>query len=148
MTRRGITLYEVVLALAIFAGSVAAISQGIATGTRAALQSRLQSQAILLCETKMGEILAGVLPPTSTSGAAFLEPGLDGWQWSSMVTQGPRTGLMRVEVTVTCHRAAGSVDASFALIRLVRDQMAFVTSATEAANQQQQQQQQQTQQAH
>ena len=62
LMRRGITLYEVVIALVIFSGSIAAISEGVSTGVRAALQSRLQSQAILLCESKMGEVMAGVVP--------------------------------------------------------------------------------------
>lgn len=131
--RRGITLYEVVIALALFAGSVAAVSEAIATGARAALQSRLQSQAILLCESKMSEVLVGAVPSQSTSDAAFVEPWLEGWKWSLSVQAGPRTGLILVEVDVACRAASNSVDASFALTRLVRDQQAFATSATAAA---------------
>jgi general secretion pathway protein I len=132
--RRGITLYEVVLALAIFSGSVAAISEGIATGTRAALQSRLQSQAILLCESKMGEIVSGALPPASAGPAPFtMEPGLDGWTWLVAVRPSPRLGLMSVEVTVVCQRAGRTIDASFTLARYVRDLTAFQTDATQAA---------------
>ena len=60
--RRGITLYEVVIALVIFSGSVAAISEAVSTGMRAAVQSRLQSQAILLAQSKMQEVIAGSFP--------------------------------------------------------------------------------------
>jgi general secretion pathway protein I len=130
--RRGITLYEVVLALAIFAGSMAAISQTIMTGTRAALQSRLQSQAILLSESKMGEIIAGLVPPRS-AGGSFAEPGLEGWTWNATVQPGPRAGIFSVEVTVARPSSGSGVDASFSLTRLVRDQLAFINSATQSA---------------
>jgi len=132
VAHRGITLYEVVLALAIFSGSIAAISQGIATGTRAALQSRLRSQAILLSESKMAEVLCGAVPPVSTNDAPFIEPGLDGWRWKLQMGPGPRTGVLRMEVLVTCQRVHESVDASYSLVRLVRDPNAFQNSSTTA----------------
>ncbi len=133
MKRRGLTLYEVVISLAIFAGALAAISQGMSTGTRAAVQARLQSQAVLLAQTKMAEIVSGVLPPKSASDVPFAEPDLDGWTWSATVTPGPHVGLYQVEVSVACHQAHSSIDASFTLDRLVRDQLAFSTTATQAA---------------
>jgi type II secretion system protein I len=128
--RRGITLYEVVVALVIFAGSMAAISEAVSTGMRAAVQSRLQSQAILLCESKMGEVLAGVVPPQSLAESAFTEPQLEGWKWGLSVKPGPHTGLLLVDVDVAYRLAGNSVDASFSLERLVRDQSAFATSTT------------------
>jgi type II secretion system protein I len=130
--RRGITLYEVVIALVIFSGAIAAISEGISTGVRAALQSRIQSQAILLCESKMGEVMAGVVPRSSVAESAFTEPQLDGWKWGLSVKPGPHTGLMLVEVEVNYRIAGDAVDASFSLERLVRDPSAFVTSETAA----------------
>lgn len=128
----GITLYEVVVALAIFAGSMAAISEAVSTGMRAALQSRLQSQAILLCETKMSEVLAGAVPRQSTGEAAFLEPQLDGWRWTVNVKPGPHTGLMLVEVEVAYRAVSSPADASFSVARLVRDPSAFASSTTAA----------------
>jgi general secretion pathway protein I len=128
--RRGITLYEVVIALVIFAGAMAAISEGVSTGVRAALQSRLQSQAILLCESKMGEVIAGVVPRSSVGESAFTEPQLEGWTWGLSVKPGPHTGLMLVQVDVAYRLAGESVDASFSMERLVRDPSAFVTSET------------------
>ena len=134
--RRGITLYEVVLALAIFAGAMAAVSQVVATGARAALQARLQSQAILLCESKMGEVIAGVTQAQPISEATFAsDPTLDGWTWSLAVQPGPRTGVMSVAVSVACRRAGSQVDASFTMTRLVRDLTAFATSETQAEQQ-------------
>jgi general secretion pathway protein I len=128
--RRGITLYEVVIALVIFSGAVAAISEGVSTGMRAAVQARLQSQAILLCQSKMGEVQAGVVPRTSTAEAAFPDAALEGWKWGMNVKPGPRTGVMLIQVDVVYRLAGQSVDASFSLERYVRDPNAFVTSET------------------
>jgi type II secretion system protein I len=128
--RRGITLYEVVIALVIFSGAIAAISEGVSTGVRAALQSRLQSQAILLSESKMGEVMAGVVPRSSSGETSFAEPQLQGWTWAVSVKPGPHTGLQLIEVDVAYKLAGDSVNASFSLERLVRDPSAFVTSET------------------
>jgi len=130
--RRGITLYEVVIALVIFAGSMAAISEAISTGMRASLQSRMQSQAILLCQSKMGEVLGGVIPRQSLSESSFTEPQLQGWKWSLSVKPGPHTGLLLVEIDVANRLSGDAVDASFSLARLVRDPTAFATSETAA----------------
>jgi type II secretion system protein I len=128
--RRGITLYEVVIALVIFSGAIAAISEGVSTGVRAALQSRLRSQAILLCESKMGEVMAGVVPRSSAAESTFTEPQLQGWTWSLNVKPGPQNGLQLVQVDVAYKLSGDAVDASFSLERLVRDPSAFVTSET------------------
>jgi general secretion pathway protein I len=133
--RRGITLYEVVIALVIFSGAIAAISQAVSTGMRAAVQSRLKSQAILLAQSKMQEVIAGVVPRQSVAESAFTEPQLDGWKWGLSVKPGPHTGVMLVEVEVTYQLSGPSIDGSFSMERLVRDPTAFVTSeAADIAN--------------
>ncbi len=109
---------------------MAAISEAVSTGMRAAVQSRLQSQAILLCQSKMGEVLSGVVPPQSLAESAFPEPQLQGWKWGLSVKPGPHNGLLLVDVDVAYRLAGDSVDASFSLERLVRDQSAFATSTT------------------
>jgi general secretion pathway protein I len=131
--KRGFTLYEVVIALAIFSGAIVAVSQALSTGTRAALQARLQSQAVLLCESKMAEVVGGAVSATSSGEVPFTDPGLEGWTWSVNAGASPRTGISQVEVTVNCRQGANSVDASFVMTRLLRDPQAFVTSATQAA---------------
>jgi general secretion pathway protein I len=133
--RGGITLYEVVIAIAIFAGAVAALSEALTTATRAALQSRMQSQAVLLCETKMAEVVAGATPATSSGEVPFTDAGLEGWTWNVNVAPAAHAGINQVEITVNNRQAANSVDASFTMTRLLRDQQAFVTSATQAAKQ-------------
>src|SRR5258708_1867065 len=48
--RRGLSLFEVLIALAIFMGALAAIGQLIATGARGAVFAKLQTQAVIRCE--------------------------------------------------------------------------------------------------
>ncbi|HEV7998312.1 MAG TPA: hypothetical protein VGP63_00440 [Planctomycetaceae bacterium] len=134
-TRHGITLYEVVIAIAIFAGAIAALSEALTTATRAALQSRMQSQAVLLGETKMAEIVAGATPATSSGEVPFTDPGLEGWTWSVSVAPATHAGINQVEVSINCRQGANSVDAGFKMTRLLRDPQAFVTSATQATKQ-------------
>jgi general secretion pathway protein I len=129
---RGITLYEVVIALAIFAGAIAALSQALSTATRAALQSRMQSQAVLLCQTKLAEVVAGAVPSTSSGDTPFTESGLEGWTWSVSVTPAAHSGINDVSVTVNSHMVQ-DFDTTFTMSRLVRDQQTFVTSAISAA---------------
>jgi len=130
---RGITLYEVVIATAIFTGAMVALFEAMSTATRAALQARLQSQAVLLAESKMAEVVAGVTPSTSAGDTPFTDVGLDGWSYSLNVAPSTHSGLNQVEVTVTCRQAPSTVNASFTLTRMIRDQQAFITSATQAA---------------
>ncbi|MDB5339359.1 MAG: hypothetical protein JWN70_4978, partial [Planctomycetaceae bacterium] len=54
--RRGLTLFEVLIALVIFVGAMAAIGQLVANGVRAALQARFQTQAAMMCEAKLAEV--------------------------------------------------------------------------------------------
>jgi general secretion pathway protein I len=130
---RGITLYEVVIAMAIFTGAMVALFEALSTATRAALQARLQSQAVLLAETKMAEVVGGVLQPTSSGDVAFTDPGLEGWTYSVNVAPATHAGVNQVQVTVNFRDAPNSVDASFTMARLLREQQAFVTSAIQAA---------------
>ena len=57
--RPGLTLLEIVLSLAIFFGALAILSQLSWNGARAAVQARLKTQAIIRCEAKLAEVLAG-----------------------------------------------------------------------------------------
>ena len=59
--RNGLTLFELLLALAIFLASLAALAHSCWTsGSRAAAQAKLQTEAILRCESKLGELVSGI----------------------------------------------------------------------------------------
>ena len=65
--RAGISLFEVLLALVIFMGSYAALSALSSSGMNAAVQGRLQTQAIIRCESKLAEVVSAVEPMDSVS---------------------------------------------------------------------------------
>lgn len=126
--RRGVTLYEVVLSLAIFAGSMAALAQGIAVGSRAAVKAHLQTQAILNCESKLSEVLAGVEPMQAVDGVP-LSPGHDDWTWSLRTGEGPHPDLLVLELSVQHRDGSSAVNAEYSVTRLIRDPSVLADSA-------------------
>ncbi len=124
--RRGLTLFEVVIALAIFLGAVVALSHLINVGTDRALDVQQQAQASMLCQSKLAEVLAGKEPVTGTN--AFVAFGGDPY-WSSLTKDenvnwtynvestpsGLGDNLYKVKVTVRLERPDGKIiDASLA----------------------------------
>lgn len=128
--RKGITLLEVVLALAIFLGGVAAIGQIVTVGTRAAMRAQLLGEAVALAESRMDELATGVYPLQSTSAQASLDA--PGWNWLATVEPGTQPDLL--VVTVTLERAVPSMalNESFSLTRIIRDPVAMQDAAAAA----------------
>jgi hypothetical protein len=130
-------LFEVVLSLGIFAMSAAAIAQLISNGLRGAVHAQLQTQAVIRCEGKLSEIVAGVTSMSSVGESPF--PDDPAWSWSAAIKPGPHQDLYLVEVTVL-HPGSGQMsELSYSLARLVRDPN--VTSLMQQQNATQQQQQ-------
>ena len=125
--RRGLTLFELLLALAIFLASLAALAQLLASGSRAAAQSRLQTEAILRCESKMGELVAGIEPIKTRSTGVFGDDPRWSWQWT--VTDAPWPNLQLVELRVTHAGQSSLGNSSYMLRRYVRDPRLFVEAA-------------------
>ena len=129
--RSGMTLFEVVLAMAIFVGSFAAISQILRTGSTAAVRARLQSEAALRCDGKMNEVLAGIIPLETTSEEAF--PDDPAWNWTLALLDSGVLNLWRLELTV---RRAGQNPQSTVettIVRFYRDPQALADAAAAAA---------------
>jgi len=119
------TLFEVLLALAIFLASLAALAHLIAAGTRAAVQGRLQTQAIVRCKSKLAEVVAGAETLETVSNVSFGDD--QRWSWSLTVEQGPWPELKTVQVTVA-HIGGNSLgNTSYALHSFVRDPRLFET---------------------
>jgi len=130
-TRHGISLFEVVLALAIFIGALTAISQILRTGSRAAIRAQLQSEAVLLCERRMNEVLSGVQPLEAVQHAAF-EQGQN-WFWSLNITDGGVVNLLQLEVIVEHTGENDNSKVSYHLTRLLRDPQVYVDAANAAS---------------
>ena len=117
--RSGLSLFEVIISLTIFVCSMAVIGHLISSGVRGALRSRLESQAILRCESKLAEIVAGITPLQNSNGVAF--PDDQSWHWSVAVSAGQHPSLYLVEVTAAHPSTKTAGNISYSLRRLVRD---------------------------
>jgi general secretion pathway protein I len=105
--RAGLTLLEVVISLAIFLFALAAISQLIRIGGDMAMQAQFRQHAVFLCQAKLAEFAAGVVPMSSQGNTPCDDPDGD-WQWSANCDNSTATGLWTVQVTVTGPQGASN----------------------------------------
>lgn len=102
MTKRrvptGFSLLEVILALAILAGALAALGEVMRLGDQNAAAAADEAQAEMLAESVMAEILVGARPLTSVNGAAL--PLDDDPAWAVSVTVQPTEYVELVAVSV------------------------------------------------
>lgn len=125
--RHGLSLFEVVISLAIFMASAAAIGQLVSSGVRGAIRARLETDAILRCESTMAEVVAGILPLQSAQETPFADD--PNWVYSVSVTATPQSYLYAVAVSAA-HTAGGNLGTiSYTLSRLVRDPAAAASAA-------------------
>ena len=96
--RKGLSLLEVILSIAILGTSMAVIYQMLDVGYRSAVETRARTDANILVDTKMAEVAAGVLPLESASGI-LIEEDPD-WEYSVDVANAEQNGLLSVTVTV------------------------------------------------
>jgi general secretion pathway protein I len=127
--RNGLSLLEVIISVAIFLGAMTAIMQGLSVGQRSELAARLQSEAVLRSEAKMGEILCGAEEPNSSEGNSFEDDETGNWEWSVNVKEGGAPGLLQVTVAVEHKPGGDEPNAGFTLVRLMRDPQLFLDAA-------------------
>ena len=139
--RRGLSLLEVILALAILGGAMVVLSQLINIGHTAAIDARDLSEAQILCDTKVSEVTAGIIPSSAVSAADITEA--PGWQYSLTVDKASIEGLLVVDCTVSQDPSQFSVPATYRLVRWIPDpdyeeelQAMQAAAAEEAANDQ------------
>lgn len=136
--RRGFTLLEIVLGMAIFFGALAIFSQILWNGSRAAVQGQLRSQALVRCEAKLGEVVAGATPFQSQQNQAFSSDTIDdGWNWSVEIEPTDFPNLNAVVVTVDHTGNSDLANVSVQLRRWMRDPAQMALVAEEAALQEQ-----------
>jgi type II secretion system protein I len=106
------TLMEVLMAVAIFLLALVAIDRLVTLSYERATVIRLQGEGMQLCQSKMAEIYAGVMPLSSQSDTAFDgdygEDWQRKWQWSADCSQGAVTNLWTVTVRVSQTLPSGS----------------------------------------
>ena len=114
----GLSLIEVVLAMAILAGAMVALSQLIGLGLRSAAEARDLARAQILAESVMAEITIGTIPATSNNQMAIdSEPG-----WLVSITAGTTLQDGVIQVIVVTERQTDRTNAArFELSRWMRD---------------------------
>jgi prepilin-type N-terminal cleavage/methylation domain-containing protein len=100
--RPGLSLLEVIAALAILLLSLGALYHLINLGGNLAYRAHQRSRAAQLAQTKLAEVAAGVVPLGSADGT-FDED--DKYSWSVQAEQSSTAGLWSVTVTVTRQNA-------------------------------------------
>lgn len=102
--RRGLTLLEVIVAMAIFLMALVPIMRLISLGTEHALDVSHRSEASMLCQSKMDSVKAGVEP---LNGSGTVEIGTMTWNYSIESTPAGIENLYTVKVNVHVDRADG-----------------------------------------
>lgn len=121
------TLLEMVLALALFLGAITVLAQVAWNGQRAAIQSRLRTEAAFRCESKLSELLSGLEIFQTQQGIAF--PDDPNWTWSATIIAGQYADLLHVKVTVNHRGRHPAANAEFSLERWTRDPSLFAAAA-------------------
>lgn len=116
-SRRGLSLLEVILAIAILGGSLAVIFQLVRIGMISAMQTRLRSEANILCDAKMAEVSAGVLELQPAAATVFAEN--PDWLFQVDVQESKQLGLLLL--TVTVEQASITDPVSVSIVRFMPD---------------------------
>ncbi len=114
--RHGLTLLEVLVALAIFLLSLGAITRLVTFAGQLALEARRTDEATRLARSKMSEVFAGVVPLESADDTPFDED--PDYTWSLTADSGSMSGLWVVTVTV---KRKGDEGPGFSLQQFVLD---------------------------
>jgi prepilin-type N-terminal cleavage/methylation domain-containing protein len=121
MNRRGLSLLEVMVALAILGGALAAITQLVRLGAQSGVAARENTTAQLLCEAKLAEITAGILPADPGGPWQFDLPEHAEWLYYVDTQPLPQAGLVELRVTVFQDKPESIRPISFQLVRWIQD---------------------------
>lgn len=121
--RRGLSLLEVILAIAIFGAALAVIGELVRIGNTSAAAARDLADGQRICSNLMNEIAAGVAPPTAVSAVSCPEDAT--WLYSVTAEPTDVAGLLSVTVTVEQDPQFVSRPRSFSLVRWVVDPAAL-----------------------
>jgi general secretion pathway protein I len=97
--RPGLSLLEVLVALAIFLFSLIVIGKLITLGGDLALDVQHRNHAAQLCQSKLAEVVAGAVPLSAQSEVPFDED--PEWIWTMTADQGSVSGVWNVTVKVS-----------------------------------------------
>ena len=128
---RGLSLLEVLLALAILGGALAIIGELMSVGARSAELARDLTTAQLLSESKMAELEMGLLPLQTMNATPFEDVQYQtDWLYSINIQQIDQNGLVAALVVVEQNPDVFSRPAKFQLYRWLTDPLATSTGST------------------
>jgi prepilin-type N-terminal cleavage/methylation domain-containing protein len=114
---RGFTLLEVILSLAILAGSLAALGEVMRLADQNAAMSRDETHAHIMASSIMDELISGYRTLTQVNQAVF-DPNMDpAWLFSIAVEDTSYVELVAVRVLVEQQLDAQLQPARFELVR-------------------------------
>jgi len=116
--RRGLSILETMLALAILGGTLAALGELVRTGTRAAKGAEEITIAQLLCENLINETVVGLRPLNSGSGRF---PDYPEWVYRVDVQPVDEQGGLLAVVATVAHQDGTPQPYEFRLIRWTID---------------------------
>ena len=99
--RSGMSLIEVLVSLAIFLLSLAAIGSLVDSGSNKALSARYQNTGTRLAASKMAEVEAGVIAVSTGASGDFSADGDEGWTWTVDSIASDVSNVYSVTVTVS-----------------------------------------------
>jgi len=130
---RGFSLLEVILALAILTGAIAALGEVARQGMRCGRIARDTARAQLICESKLNEITAGIAALSSVSGSQCdvqFAPSDPPWIYSVDVSPASEPGFVIVTVTVTQDVDPAFRPVKVSLVRWMLDPNYTATTST------------------
>ncbi|MCA8984968.1 MAG: hypothetical protein KDA76_14500 [Planctomycetaceae bacterium] len=113
--RKGLSLLEVVLSMAVLATSVAVLGQLLDSARWAATRAALETQAILHAESLLAEIVAAEVSPAEITQQPFEED--PAWNYSLLVDETEFETMLQLTLTVQHVNPNDIVDAEVSLVR-------------------------------
>lgn len=135
---RGFSLLEIILSLAILAGSFAALGEVIRNADRHASLSREETQGQIIASSVMDELLSGYRALTAVGPVVYDENMDPPWQYSIEIQNTVYQELLAVRVVVEQQIAAEMQPARFEIVRWIGNpdymstQMGSETSSDES----------------
>ena len=128
--RAGMSLLEVLIAMAVFLMCLTGIGRLVDAGTDRALEAKYQNVGTRLAQSKLAEVEAGVIKVSEGGSGDFSEDGDDPWQWTVESTQTEVANAYDVVVTVSRPYRGQTFSVKFA--QIVFDPAATGTAAEAA----------------
>lgn len=106
LSRRGLSLLEVVLALSILAMATAYLAQSMSIATTNAIRSERLTQAELVGESVMNQVIAGVIPAQPVTWTAYISASQQSmgtssrWMYQLQSVQTEMEGMIGLQVAV------------------------------------------------